>query len=592
MPTTPTFDLVRRLFQENKREYAPQYALAIVCMLLVAGTTSLSAYVLKTVVDTIFVHQDRAALLGIALLIVAIFIAKGFAAYFSEIIVGNIGNRLVADTQKRMFDHMLKVDMGFFQTYSSSDLVTRMSYNANCVRDVLNLVSLNIGRDLFTIIGLVCTMIVLDPILSAIALIGGPIAAFSSRKMVARIKKATRSEVHSLSGIIQVTREVSQGAQVVKSFQLENKMRKRMFDSIEAVQRLSNKMLRIQAGVNPLMETIGGCAVAAVILYAGWRNLYHGESPGQFFAFITALLMCADPGRRLSRVQLQLATATIGVRMMYELLDSPEREAEEPGKPQLQIDGGAIALRDVAYRYVPNKPVIEGMTLNVPAGKVTALVGHSGGGKSTIFALLQRLRVPDSGVIEVDGQSIADVSLQSLRRNISVVGQDAFLFEGTIVDNISAGLEHATKDMCIEAAKAASAHEFIESLPRGYETQVGELGAQVSGGQRQRIALARAFLKNAPIILLDEPTSALDSETEDVIQRELRRLTEGRTTLVIAHRLSTILHADLIHVIEAGRVIESGTHEQLIASGGAYNRLFKLQFAKFLESKQPMAEAV
>ncbi|MET0639198.1 MAG: ABC transporter ATP-binding protein [Hyphomicrobium sp.] len=592
MPTTPTFDLVRRLFQENKREYAPQYALAIVCMLLVAGTTSLSAYVLKTVVDTIFVHQDRAALLGIALLIVAIFIAKGFAAYFSEIIVGNIGNRLVADTQKRMFDHMLKVDMGFFQTYSSSDLVTRMSYNANCVRDVLNLVSLNIGRDLFTIIGLVCTMIVLDPILSAIALIGGPIAAFSSRKMVARIKKATRSEVHSLSGIIQVTREVSQGAQVVKSFQLENKMRKRMFDSIEAVQRLSNKMLRIQAGVNPLMETIGGCAVAAVILYAGWRNLYHGESPGQFFAFITALLMCADPGRRLSRVQLQLATATIGVRMMYELLDSPEREADEPGKPQLQIDGGAIALRDVAYRYVPNKPVIEGMTLNVPAGKVTALVGHSGGGKSTIFALLQRLRVPDSGVIEVDGQSIADVSLQSLRRNISVVGQDAFLFEGTIVDNISAGLEHATKDMCIEAAKAASAHEFIESLPRGYETQVGELGAQVSGGQRQRIALARAFLKNAPIILLDEPTSALDSETEDVIQRELRRLTEGRTTLVIAHRLSTILHADLIHVIEAGRVIESGTHEQLIASGGAYNRLFKLQFAKFLESKQPMAEAV
>ncbi|HML30861.1 MAG TPA: ABC transporter ATP-binding protein, partial [Hyphomicrobium sp.] len=571
-PSPTTLDLLKRLFRENGWDYAPQYALAIFFMLMVAAATSLSAYVLKSVIDTIFVHQNREALMGITALIVVIFVAKGFAAYFSEVIVGNIGNRLVAQTQKRLFDHMLKVDIGFFQTYTSSDLVTRMSYNANAVRDMLNLVALNIGRDLFTIVGLVCTMVALDPILSAIALIGGPIAAVSSRKMVARIKKATRSEVHSLSGIVQATREVSQGAQVVKSFQLEHKMRTRMFDAIEAVQRLSNKMLRIQAGVNPMMEAIGGCAVAAVIFYAGWRNLYHGESPGQFFAFITALLMCSDPGRRLSRVQLQLASAAIGVRMMYDILDIPAREDEPPGKPELHVSHGKIALRDVAFRYVQNKPVIENMTLTVPAGKVTALVGHSGGGKTTVFSLLQRLRVPDSGSIEIDGQSIADVSLTSLRRNISVVGQDAFLFEGSIIENIRAGHEGASEELCVEAAKAASAHDFILSLPRGYDTPVGELGAQVSGGQRQRIALARAFLKNAPIILLDEPTSALDSETEDVIQRELRRLTEGKTTLVIAHRLSTILHADLIHVIEAGRVIESGTHEQLMAAGGAYNR--------------------
>jgi len=365
-----------------------------------------------------------------------------------------------------------------------------------------------------------------------------------------------------------------------------------MFGAIEAVQQRATKMLRIQAGVNPLMETIGGCAVASVILYAGWQNLYHGASPGQFFAFITALLMCADPGRRLSRVQLQLASAAVGVRMMYDLIDTPALEEEPPGKPELVVKDGVLALHDVAFRYVPNKPVLNDMTLSVPAGKVTALVGHSGGGKTTVFALLQRLREPDSGVITIDGQPIAGVSLVSLRRNISVVGQDAFLFEGTILENIRAGLDNAFDELCIEAAKAASAHEFIMALPRGYQSQVGELGGQVSGGQRQRITLARAYLKNAPIILLDEPTSALDSETEDVIQRELRKLTKGKTTLVIAHRLSTILHADLIHVIEGGRVIESGTHDQLLATSGAYSRLFKLQFAKYLENRPPLAEAI
>jgi ATP-binding cassette subfamily B protein len=457
---------------------------------------------------------------------------------------------------------------------------------------MLNMLSMNLGRDLFTIIGLIITMICLDPLLTVISLLGGPVAALTSRKMVERTKKAMTSEVHSMTGIVQAARELSQGSHVVKSFQLENKMRTRMFDAIEAVQRLSNKMLTIQASVNPLMESVGGVAVAAVIAYAGWRNLWHGESPGQFFAFITALLMCADPARRLSRVQLQLAAAAVGVRMMYDLIDTPAKEQEPGDKPEIRVSKGEIVLSDVVFGYIAKKPVINRLCLTVPAGRMTALVGHSGGGKSTILALLQRLREPQSGVITIDGQSIADHSLVSLRRNISVVGQEAFLFEGTILENIKAGLENASDNMCVEAAKAANAHDFISALPRGYATTVGELGSQISGGQRQRIALARAYLKNAPIILLDEPTSALDSETEEVIQREMRPLTKGKTTLVIAHRLSTILHSDLIHVIEAGRVIESGTHDQLIAQGGAYGRLFKLQFAKLAQSERSLAQAI
>jgi ATP-binding cassette subfamily B protein len=593
LPTTTTSDVLKRLARDYGRDYAPQYAVAIAAMIVVAGTTSLSAYIRKHVIDTIFVHQNRAALTGITLGIVALFVAKGVAAYISEVLVGTIGNKIVAQTQKRMFDHLLKVDIALFQRVSSSDLVTRIANNASATRDVLNMVSMSFGRDLFTIVGLLGTMIFLDPIMTALSLIGGPLIAITSRKLRERVQKASRREVHSTAGIIRATRELSQGAQVVKSFQLEKQMQIRAMNSISAVERLANKMLRIRATVNPLMETTGGLAVASVVFYAGMRNLYYGDTPGQFFAFITALLLCADPARRLSRVHLQLAQAIIGVRMMYELLDDPANEEEPPGKPALKVTKGDIEFHDVSFSYIEDKPVINGLNLIAPAGKTTALVGLSGGGKSTIFALLQRFRMPSGGFISIDGQDIAKTALPSVRQSIATVGQDAFLFEGTIMDNIRTGSEEASDEMCIEAAKSANADEFIANLPSGYNTQVGELGAQVSGGQRQRIALARAFLKNAPIILLDEPTSALDSRTEEIIQRELRLLTKNRTTIVIAHRLSTILHADLIHVIEGGQVIESGTHDKLLALGGSYSQLFKLQFSKYAEQpKTELARAV
>ncbi|HVX36058.1 MAG TPA: ABC transporter ATP-binding protein [Hyphomicrobium sp.] len=587
-----TLDLLKRLARDYGREYAPQYGMAILAMMVMAGATALSAYVMKHVIDTIFVHQNRAALVGITIGIVAIFVVKGIAAYASEVMVGTIGNHIVAETQRRMFNHLLKVDVAYFQKFSSSNLVTRLSNNAGATRDVLNMISMSFGRDLFTIAGLVVTMIVLDPIMTAISLIGGPLIAMASRKLRKRVQKAAKSEVDSTAGIIKATRELSQGTQVVKSFQLENRMRTRAMDAISAVERLNIKMLRIRATVNPMMETAGGFAVAGVVLYAGWRNLYYGDTPGQFFAFITALLMCADPARRLSRVHLQLASAIVGVRMMYELLDTPAKEEEPAGKPDLEVTRGDIEFHDVSFAYISKKPVISELNLTAPAGKTTALVGLSGGGKTTIFGLLQRFREPDRGFITIDGRDISSVSIASVRRSISTVGQDAFLFEGTIIDNIRTGLETASDEKCIEAAKSANADEFISKLPKKYEAQVGELGTQISGGQRQRIALARAFLKDAPIILLDEPTSALDSHTEEIIQRELKQLTKGKTTLVIAHRLSTILHADLIHVIDAGRVIESGTHDELLAKGGPYSRLFKLQFSKYAEQEGGLARAI
>ncbi|OYW52517.1 MAG: ABC transporter [Hyphomicrobium sp. 32-62-53] len=580
--TASILPLIKRLVAENGRQYAPLYAVAIVAMVVVAGATAASAYLMKHVINSIFVNQDRTALYALTLGIFVIFTIKGFGSYFSEVLLGRIGNRLVAQTQRRLFEHLLKVDVSFFQARSSSQLVMQISQNATSVKEMLTTVSLTFGRDLFTVIALVGTMIFLDPIMTAIALIGGPLVVLISRKLVTQIRAAATGEIHSLAGIINATRELSQGVHVVKSFQLEPHMNERMDNAVSAVERLSNKMLRVQAVVNPLMDSLGGFAVAAVVFYAGWRNLNYGDTPGQFFAFITALLMAAEPARRISQAHLKLAASAIGVKMMYDLLDTPAREAETIEKPPLRVSKGDIVLENVVFGYTPDKPVIKGLNLIAPAQKVTALVGLSGGGKSTLLGLLQRFHEPQSGRILIDGQPIRDHSIASLRRNITYVGQDVFLFEGTILDNIRAGCRDATDEQCIEAAKAAGAHPFISQQSKGYQTEVGELGSQVSGGQRQRISIARAFVKNTPIILLDEPTSALDSETEDHIQRELQALTEKRTTVVIAHRLSTILHADVIHVIEDGQVVESGSHADLLKKGGPYSRLFLLQFARVL----------
>lgn len=586
-----TFQALKRLLSDHGREYAPRYAVAFLFMSVVAGCTSLSAWMMRDVVNKIFVEQDKVALFWIPLTISGLFVIKGIASYLQEVSLSRIGNRIVAQIQKRMYDHLLKMDVGFYQQYPSSDLITRITHNAQAARTMLHLVAMGLGRDLLTLIGLIIVMISQDPLLSAITLLGGPIAVYFLKRLRERIKKAATSQVMSISTIVGVMRESAQGIRVVKSFQLEPVLRHRMDEGIKAVEKLSNKIAAVQARVDPLMETLGGMAVAAAVIYAGWRNLTFGDTPGQFFAFVTALLMASDPARRLSKLQLQLTTAAVGVKMMYELLDKPAAEVDADNRPGLAVSQGEVRFEDVVFSYDSNTPVLRGLNLVAPAGRTTALVGLSGAGKTTVFNLLQRFWEPAAGVIRIDGQPISEVSVASLRSQIALVSQDVFLFEGTIRDNIAAGRKDATEEEIIAAAKAAQADEFIRSLPHGYDTQVGELGSQISGGQRQRISLARAFLKNAPIILLDEPTSALDSETEQSIQEALQELTRGRTTIVIAHRLSTVANADVIHVMDKGQVIESGRHRELIERGGLYAKLYRIQFANAIEDYQSPALA-
>jgi subfamily B ATP-binding cassette protein MsbA len=571
--------LLARLLREKWRAYAPRYAIAFFFMAVVAGITGFSAWLMKDVINKIFVERDSAAVIWLPALVICLYVGKGIATYFQEITLAQVGNRIVAETQKRMFATLLGQDMAFFGGNPSSDLIIRVTRSAMATREVLNMLATSLGRDLLTLCSLVAVMAIQQPMMFAICLIGAPIGIIVQNNLVKRIQKVSRREMLSEGNVVNTIRETVQGIRVVKAFTLEGAMSNRMTMAIDAVEARNNKLVAINARTSPLVDTLGGFAFAGVIFYAGWRALNYGDTPGEFFSFITALLLAYEPARRLSKLQVKMAQSTVGLRMMFELIDTKPTLTESAGAPALAVSSGEIRFEDVTFGYNAPDAVVQNLSFAAAAGKTTALVGLSGSGKTTMMNLVLRFWDPWTGKVLVDGADISQVQLASLRRNVSLVSQDVFLVEGTIRDNIRAGREGATDAEVFAAARAAYAHHFIEAMPHGYETQVGELGGQLSGGQRQRISIARAFLKNAPIILLDEPTSALDSESEQAIQRALAQLTERRTTLVIAHRLATILNADCIYVLDNGRIAESGTHVQLLKTGGLYSRLYEIQFA-------------
>ena len=583
-----TFALIRRLLTEQGLVHWRKYALGFALMAVSAGCTAFSAYLIGDVINQAYGAKNLTGIFILGGITTALFAIKGFATYGHSVLLSQIGNRIVANNQRSVFAKLLNEGIGFFSDRHSTEFIARLSAGAAAATQVINLLITSLGRDLLSLIGLVTVMVVQDPFMSLMSFVVAPPAFLVLRKLIRRVYGIARSQFQGGTRIIETLQETLQGIRIVKAFTLEDTMRERFDRNVAAVEHEANKMARISSRASPLMETLGGFAIAIAITYGGYRVIETGATPGQFFSFIAAFLLAYEPAKRLARLNIELNNGLVGVRILFEVLDSPPSEAADDSKPALQIKTPRLEFENVHFGYRSDEAVLRGVSFVAEPGKLTALVGPSGSGKTTIINLILRFYDIERGKIAIDGQDIRAVARRSLRQHLAYVGQDVFLFRGTIRDNIAFGKPDASEDEIVAAAKGAYAHDFIISFPKGYDTPVGEHGLQLSGGQRQRVAIARALIKNAPIILLDEATAALDSESELQVREAMEHLCQGRTTVAIAHRLHTVSHADRIYVVEDGEVVESGRHDELLHQGGRYASFYRLQL-KQQETRAPVA---
>ncbi len=566
-----------RLFRSNFRPYARRYAFAMVMMILAAAATAGSAYIIKEIINKIFIEKSSGLVFTIAGVIVVIYLVKGFATYFASVTLTKIGNSMVARLQRQLYQAVLRQDIAFFHRHALGDIVVRISQNAAAARAAIDLIVMSLGRDLFTLISLVGVMVVQNPTMSALSLLIAPAAIYGITHLLKKVRTAARKEVVTLAQIITIVQESVQGIRVVKAFGLEDRLRGSFDSATSDVEQLSNRIATLGARSSPLMETLGGFAIAFVVMFGGYQIVHTNADPGAFFSFITALLLAYEPAKRLARFNIDLEKSLVGVRMMYEVLDLVPELQSAPDAVEARFDSATVTFDGVDFAY-GEAPVLRGLSLTAPENSVVALVGPSGAGKSTVFSLVERFYDPTGGAIRINGTDIRRFTVESLRRHVALVTQDTFLFDGSVAANIADGRPDASRAEIEAAARDANAYDFIMAMPDGFESRVGEGGGNLSGGQRQRIAIARAILRKAPILLLDEATSALDAQAERDIQEALGRLMRGRTTFVIAHRLATVRDADIIYVMDKGEVVQSGTHDKLMAEGGLYAHLRALQF--------------
>lgn len=570
--------LVKRITKEYVVPHWRIFAISVALMLVVAGTTAFHAWLIKPALDAVFVEKNTRALVYVPLVVLLVTFVKGFATYFQLFTMNILSHRITADMRLRLYEHFIRSDIAKLHSQSSGNMIASILNEINMVVNLINVVLNGFVKQFFTLGSLIVVMFMQSVELSLVAFVGFPLAAYPIYKLGRKLRGLSFKNQEVAAKFNTQMHDTLQYSKLVKAYHCEDFEVKRMGRIIEEIYKMSKKISKMSLVASPFTESLAGFGVAAVIWYGGHQVITGETTPGAFFAFFGAMMMAYRPLKSLSGmnagVQMGLAAAT----RLYTTIDEKPTITDKPGAAELKEVKGEIEFKNVGFSYTEDKATLKSINLHIPAGKTVALVGHSGGGKSTLMSMILRFYDPKIGAITLDGHDLRDLTLKSVRNSMSVVSQEVMLFDDTIMENIRYGKEDATDEEIIAAAKMAEADEFISQLPNGYHARVGQNGILLSGGQRQRIAIARAILYKAPILLLDEATSALDPISEKLIKDAFAKLMEGKTCVVIAHRLSTVIHADKIVVISNGEVVEEGTHADLMEKGGSYANLYSKQF--------------
>src|SRR5210317_1437119 len=574
-------DILKRLYRDYTKKYLKNILISVFFTILLAGSTSSVAYLLDPAIKQLFIKQNNSLMIVIPVLIIIAFAVKGLSLYLAKVIMINVSQEVQKDVQSDMFKSLINADTQLIDSEHSGKFISNLTNDVNMIVNLISTAILNLFKDSLTLIGLLTVMFYQNWKLSLIAITMIPLASFAAKSLGKRIGKVTTQQMNFSAILSSYLVEVFKNHKLTKIFQMEKFEEERANKYLNSSKEKAKKIAVVFTRASPIMEFLTGIMIAIMIYYAAKLISRNELEVSNFFSFLAAMMLAYQPVRSLATLNIVIQQGLAGAKRILPVIDDVPEIQDHKDSKSLIINNGQIEFENIDFRYSENEDkILNSLNLDIPGGKMTALVGHSGAGKSTILNLIPRFYNAQSGQIKIDGQSIYDSTINSVRKNISLVSQDTTLFDDTIKNNIAYANLNASYDEIIEAGKFSFASEFIEKLPKKYDTVIGENGVRLSGGEKQRLSIARAILKKSPIILLDEATSSLDAETEDKIQKAISFLTKGRTTIVIAHRLSTILNSDKIYVIDHGEVVGDGKHDELLNSSDIYKNFYEKQVRK------------